>query len=144
MPKPTIEIFKPKKSKAQKRPLFTVTVSAGFPSPAEDYVEASLDLNEYLVKKPLATFFVKVKGNSMNDANIKDGDILIVDRSKDAKSGNIILGVVNGDFTVKRYRKEKDAIYLMPENPSYKPLKINPDMDFKVWGVVTYIIHKAL
>ncbi len=83
MPKPVLEIFKPDLGgKKVKLPLFTVPVSAGFPSPAEDYVEQSLDLNEHLIKKPLATFFVNVKGNSMTDANIKDGDILIVDSTE--------------------------------------------------------------
>ena len=138
-----IEIFVPRKGKAQMIPLFTVSASCSFPSPAEDYIETTLDLNEYLVKSPLATFFVRVNGNSMKDANIFEGDILIVDRSKNPKNGNIVLAVVNGDFTVKSYKKEKDLLYLIPANPLYKPLLITTEMDFKVWGVVTYIIHKA-
>ena len=144
MPKPTLEIFKPALGgKKIKLPLFTVPVSAGFPSPAEDYIEDHLNLNEYLIDSPASTFCVRVSGNSMTGAGINNEDILIVDRSKQPKNNGIIIGVINGEFTVKRVRKNKEGLFLVPENPNYKAIKIDDCMDFSIWGVVTYIIHKA-
>jgi DNA polymerase V len=124
-------------------PLFLSPVSAGFPSPSEDYVEKNLDLNELLIRHPAATFFVRVEGASMKNAKISDGDILVVDRSLTAASGKIVVAVLNGEFTVKRVRIEKGMIELVPENESFSPIKITPQTDFQIWGVVTYIIHKA-
>jgi DNA polymerase V len=144
MPKPTLEIYKADiGGKKIKLPLFTVPVSAGFPSPAEDYIEQQLNLNEHLIDNPASTFCVRVTGNSMTGAGINNGDILIVDRSKQPKNNGIIIGVINGEFTVKRVRKNKEGLFLVPENPNYKALKIDDCMDFSIWGVVTYIIHKA-
>lgn len=119
------------------------SVQAGFPSPAEDYAERSLDLNELMVKHPAATFFVRVEGDSMRDANIFSGDILVVDRSLEPTSGHIVVAVLNGDFTVKRMRKNQEGIWLVPENPAYPAIKVHPEADFQVWGVVTYVIHKS-
>ncbi len=124
-------------------PLFLSKVSAGFPSPAEDYVELKIDFNSFLIDKPHATFCVKVKGNSMEGAGIKDGAMLIVDRSKEPTDGKIIIGVINGDFTVKRIKRIKNELYLMPEHPAYEPILVKEDMEFQVHGVVTYIINKA-
>lgn len=124
-----------------KLPFYVSKVSAGFPSPAEDYVERFLDLNEYLIKKPAATFFVKVAGDSMKDVGIVSGDLLIIDRSKTAKPNAVVLAVVNGDFTVKRYQKVGDKIFLKPENPNYQPLEITSEMEFEIWGVVIHVIH---
>ncbi|MBW2651058.1 MAG: translesion error-prone DNA polymerase V autoproteolytic subunit [Deltaproteobacteria bacterium] len=118
-----------------------VPVSAGFPSPAEDYIEGKLDLNKYLVKHPAATFFVKVTGNSMIDAGIHDGDILIVDRSIKPANKKVVIAVVNGELAVRRIRVTKDKVFLMPENRDYKPLQIEEEMGFEVWGVVTNVIH---
>lgn len=123
-------------------PLFNSPVSAGFPSPAEDYVELKLDLNEHLIQHPIATFFVKVSGNSMTGAGIKDGDLLVIDRALTAKNNDIVIGVINGEFTVKRIRTVKGVMFLVPENPNYKPIEITQEMDFQVWGVVSYVIHK--
>lgn len=117
-------------------------VSAGFLSPAEDYEDLELDLNKYLIKHPSATFYVHVKGDSMKNAGIFDGDLLIIDRAEKAKSGSIILAVVDGDFTVKRLVKEGAKCFLMPENPKYKAIEIGEEQDFRVWGVVIYVIHK--
>ena len=118
-----------------------VPVSAGFPSPAEDYIEGNLDLNEYLIKHPAATFFVKVTGSSMIDAGIHDGDILIVDRSIKPANKKVVIAVVNGELTVRRIRVTKGKVVLVSENKDYKPLQVNEEMGFEVWGVVTNVIH---
>ena len=134
-------IYRPDQSTECKRPLFMVPVSAGFPSPAEDYIEGKLDLNNYLVKHPAATFFVKVAGNSMIDAGIHDGDMLIVDRSIKPANKKVVIAVVNGELTVRRIRVTKDKVFLISENRDYKPLQVEEEMDFEVWGVVTNVIH---
>ena len=134
-------IYRPDQATRCKRPLFLVPVSAGFPSPAEDYIEGNLDLNKYLVKHPAATFFVKVTGSSMIDAGIHDGDILIVDRSIKPADKKIIIAVVNGELTVRRIHVTKDKMVLISENKDYKPLQVEGEMDFEVWGVVTNVIH---
>jgi DNA polymerase V len=122
-------------------PLFLALVEAGFPSPADDWIEERLDLNRFLVKKPSATFFLRVKGDSMIQAGIHEGDILVVDRSIAATHNQIIIAVIDGDITVKRLSKEFGIVQLVPENPRYKAIPITPEMDFKVWGVVTACIH---
>jgi len=133
--------LKPQKLLNIQLPLFSSSVAAGFPSPAEDYIEGSLDLNEHLIKHPAATFFVKVSGDSMVGAGIFDGDLLVVDRALEAKNDSIVLAVVNGEFTVKRLRKIKNKITLLPENPKHRPIEITDGMDFTVWGVVAHVIH---
>ncbi len=122
-------------------PLFMARVPAGFPSPAEDYIEKSLDLNEYLVQHPAATFFVRVTGDSMTGAGISSGDILIVDRAVAPASGSIVVAILNGEFTVKRLWQRGAAVRLFPENPAYEPITITASMDFEVWGVVAHVIH---
>lgn len=133
--------YKPEDAEECERPLFMIPVSAGFPSPADDYVEGSLDLNKHLIKHPAATFFVRVAGDSMINTGIHPDDILIVDRSLDAVDKKVIIAIVNGELTVKRIRIKKDGIYLVAENESYNPVKINKEMEFEVWGVVTSVIH---
>lgn len=123
-------------------PLFVDTISAGFPSPADDYIEEKLDLNKHLIKHPEATFYVKVKGSSMINIGIYENDILIVDRSIQPINNSIVIGVVNGEFTVKRINKSEDKFYLIPENDNFPPIEITETMDFKIWGVVTNAIHK--
>ena len=125
-------------------PLFEGSVPAGFPSPAEDYIDMDLDLQSYLVSNPSSTFCIKVSGDSMKDAGIKDGDVMIVDRSLEVKNRSILLAVIDGEFTIKRINVNDKELYLMPENDSFIPIKIIEEMDFLVWGVVTYIIHKAV
>lgn len=122
-------------------PLFMVPVTAGFPSPADDYVEGRLDLNAHLVKHPAATFFVRVAGDSMIGAGIHPGDILVVDRSLEAVDKRVVIAVVNGELTVKRLRMTQGRITLAAENPAYAPMEIRPDMEFEIWGVVTTVIH---
>jgi len=134
-------IYQPDQSTPCSRPLFLVPVSAGFPSPAEDYIEGNLDLNKYLIKHPAATFFVKVSGNSMIDAGIHDGDILIVDRSLKPANKKVVIAVVNGELTVRRIRVTKGTVVLISENKDYTPLQVDEEMNFEVWGVVTNVIH---
>ena len=125
-------------------PSFLCGVAAGFPSPADDYMDKELDLNELVIKHPAATFYVRVEGHSMRDAGIHSGDILVVDRSLSPSSGKIIVAILNGEFTVKRLIiEEHGTIVLRPENSNYPPIQVSPEADFQVWGVVTYVIHQA-
>ena len=124
-------------------PLFEGTVQAGFPSPADNYIESKIDLNEHLVKHPSSTFFVKVDGLSMIDAGIYPGDILIVDKSLNAKSGQIVIAILNSEFTVKTLIFDKNKKYLQPANKDYKTIDLDEYEDYQIWGVVVYIIHKA-
>ena len=124
-------------------PFIEGTLAAGFPSSADDFEQRPLDLHELLVEHPAATFFVKVEGDSMIDAQIESGDILIVDRSITAQIGKIVVALVNGAFTVKRLIKKGDKIFLYAANSRYQPIDVTDDEDFLVWGVVTYVIHRA-
>lgn len=123
------------------RPLFMVPVAAGFPSPAEDYMEGKLDLNKHLIKHPAATFFVRVAGDSMIDAGIHPGDILIVDRSLEPADKKVVIAVIEGELTVKRIRMTGGKVFLVPENENYEPIPIESEMNFEIWGVVTSVIH---
>lgn len=125
-------------------PFFQSKVSAGFPSPADDYLETKLDLNQYLIRYPASTFFVRVNGDSMIQAGIHHDDILVVDRSIPVSDGKVIIAVLNGEMTVKRFRKIHDKVFLYAENPAYPPLEVNEFTDFEVWGVVTSSIHKVV
>jgi DNA polymerase V len=125
------------------RPLLLSLVPAGFPSPAEDYVDRYLDLNDHVVRNPASTFFVRADGESMAGANIQPGDILVVDRSLEPTNGRVVIAAVAGELTVKRLRLRSGRVFLEPANPCFKPIEILPDQDFEIWGVVTFIIHKA-
>ncbi len=125
-------------------PFFADAVQAGFPSPAGDYIEKRLDLNELMVKRPAATFFVRAQGDSMIKAGIHSGDILVVDKSIEVSNNMIVIAVVDGELTVKRYRIIKDKHFLVAENEKFKPIEIAQESDFRVWGVVTYVIHKPV
>jgi DNA polymerase V len=135
------DIYQFEKRIEQTLPFFVTHIAAGFPSPAEDSIDKKLDLNEFLIKHPAATFFVRVEGESMIDAGIHPGDILIVDRAIEATSNKIVIAVINGELTVKRIRKTKGRLFLIAENPDFSPLEITAAMDFEVWGVVTNVIH---
>ncbi len=124
-------------------PLFLSPIHAGFPSPADDYTEKKLDLNELLIHHPQATFYVRVAGDSMCQDCINEGDILVVDRSLNAYHNAVIVAMINGEFTVKRLYYKGGIIYLMPANSKYKPMRITESMNFQVWGVVTYCIRKV-
>jgi DNA polymerase V len=125
-------------------PLFLDSVSAGFPSPATDYMENKLDLNEHLVKHPAATFIVKASGPSMIEAGISSGDLLIVDRSIVPKNNNIVIASVFGDLTVKKLHKKGSTLFLLSANNQYPSIEIKEEMECFLWGVVTYVIHKAI
>jgi len=151
---PTIEVYKSQvKSKVEvfltkdnptelSIPIFTSRVQAGFPSPADDHLEDALDLNTHLIHHKEATFFVKAQGDSMLGAGIQQGDILIVDKSLNAKSGKIVIAVVDGEFTVKRLHKYKGNITLKAENPDFEDIKIGGTDELIIWGVVTSVIHQ--
>lgn len=124
-------------------PLFLSHVSAGFPSPADDYIEKQLDINDLVIKHPAATFFVRVSGDSMRGAGIHSGDILVVDKALEPVNGKIIVAILDGEFTVKRIVFDGSGITLLPENASYLPIKVQPESEFQVWGVVTYVIHRT-
>jgi DNA polymerase V len=142
--KQPLQWYRPGPVRPQYFTLYASHVPAGFPSPADDHLDKKIDLNEHLVQNPAATFFIKVAGDSMIDCNIHDGDVLIVDRSVEASEGNIIVGLVDGEFTVKCLNRRNGKVYLQPANPKYKPLEITEGMDFRIWGVVVYVVHKSL
>ena len=123
--------------------LYSSSVAAGFPSPADDHIEGKLDLNDYLVKHPSATFFVRVTGNSMINAGIHNNDILIVDRSIEARHGKIIIAIIDGQMTVKRLHQRSGKTILIPENKDFKPIEIVDFTDVMIWGVVTNVIHSV-
>ena len=123
-------------------PLFESRVSAGFPSPADDYLEASLDLNKHLIAHPTTTFFVRASGDSMINAGIHNNDILVVDRSLEPKHGNIVIAALNSELTVKRLYAKDDKVTLKPENPEYPVIEVTEEMEFLIWGVVTSVVHQ--
>jgi DNA polymerase V len=123
--------------------LVEAEVPAGFPSPASDYVEKAIDLNTHLIVHPSATFFVRARGDSMIEAGISDQDLLIVDRAFKARSGDIVIAVIDGDFTVKRLAVSGTAALLIADNPKYQPIDITDRSDTEIWGVVTYVVKKT-
>jgi DNA polymerase V len=122
-------------------PLVESSVEAGFPSPADDYLDQPLDFNELLIENPAATFAVRISGESMSGAGLYPGDIAIVNRARHAVNGNVILALVDGDFTIKRYRNRGGQIRLTAENPAFADIPITSDSAFEVWGVVTHSIR---
>lgn len=121
--------------------LYAARVPAGFPSPADDYVEGRLDLNQHLIRHPAATFFVRVSGESMLGAGIHPGDLLVVDRALEPIHGKVVIAVVNGELTVKRLCIREGQVRLLAENERYAPIMLSGDMDLQIWGVVTNVIH---
>ena len=122
-------------------PLYGSRISAGFPSPADDDLEGTLDLNEHLVQHPAATFFVRVQGDSMIGAGIHHGDLLVVDRALEAKSGSIVVAVVDGELTVKRLKIAGERVWLMAENPAFAPLELRDGQALHLWGVVAHAVR---
>jgi DNA polymerase V len=125
-------------------PLFGHRVTAGFPSPADDYVEDRLDLNELLVQRQEATYFLRVKGDSMVGAGIHPGDLIVVDRSIDPQDGHVVVAEVNGELTVKRLRQVDGMPELHPENPAYPVIRFQEGQELRIWGVVTSTVHSVL
>ena len=124
-------------------PLFT-GISAGFPSPAADYLENAIDLNRELIRDPSSTFFGRVKGFSMKDEGIGENDILVIDKSIRPRDGLIAVCFIDGEFTLKKIRVGNDSVTLMPANDSFKPIVVTEENNFLVWGIVTYVIRKFL
>ena len=131
-------------NKKFKIPLLNDSVSAGFPSPADDYTEENIDLNEHLISNPFSTFFLRVKGESMINAGIKDKDLIIVDKSLIAKPGDIVIAMIDGEFTIKRLSIKNDELYLKAENHNYPDFSFKNHIDVQIWGVVIYSIHSYL
>lgn len=140
-----LTVFKPKeKGSGTGQPLLLEAVQAGFPSPAEDYIERSLDLNEHLVRHPAATFFVRAQGDSMTEAGILSGDILVVDRALDPSDGRIVIAVLDGELTVKRFRRLGGKVCLEAASRTFrKPIEFDDESELTIWGVVTHTIHEA-
>ena len=121
-------------------PLAGSKIKAGFPSPAEDFLDTGIDLNKELIKNPASTFLGKVSGDSMQDLGISDGDIVVIDKSKEVVDGKIVVCFIDGEFTMKTIKFEEDFCWLMPANEKYQPLKVTKDNEFIVWGIVTHVI----
>lgn len=141
--KQKLELLVPGKGSGIEIPYFEGGISAGFPSPADDFREDRISLDRELINDPDATFFARVNGDSMQGAGMDDGDLLVIDRSIEAYDGSIAVCFVEGEFTVKRIKKEKDKIFLMPENPKYEPIEISGDKILNIWGVVTNIVKRV-
>ena len=137
----TLEFYSSEQNISLNLPYFQNGVSAGFPSPAEDHIDSKIDLNQLLIEHPSATYYVRVNGDSMLDAGILNGDLLIVDRSLEVINNSIVVACIDGDFTVKRIRKNKNKLFLQAENNKYQPIEITEEMDFELFGVVAHAIH---
>jgi len=140
---PTLEIYSASTETRLSLPLIGEGISAGFPSPALDFIDLSIDMNRHLVKHPATTFYGRVKGHSMKDAGIFDGDLLVIDKSLQPLDNKIAVCYIDGEFTIKRIRLEEKVIWLLPENEAYQPIRVTEENDFLIWGMVTHVI-KAL
>lgn len=140
---PALTLHAPDAEAGTALPFVTARVAAGFASPAADFMEDRIDLNRELCNNVLTTFYIRVSGNSMINAGIEDGDLLVVDRSLEPADGKIAICLIDGDFTVKRLKVEPDCMYLMPENRAYPPIKVTEDNQFAIWGMVTYVIKRV-
>ena len=137
-----LDFFTPDFTTQLDLPLAGTAIAAGFPSPAEEYLDLALDLNKELIKHPAATFYARVKGDSMVDAGIQDGDLLVIDKALEPKEGTVAVCYLDGEFTVKRLSVQEEGVYLMPANAEFKPIRITEENNFLVWGLVAYVIHK--
>lgn len=117
-------------------------IKAGFPSPAQDYLEQAIDLNKELIRHPASTFYGRVIGDSMRDEGIEEGDILVIDKSLELMNDDLAVCFIDGEFTLKRVRLEPEVAWLVPSNPKYPSIKVTKENDFMVWGIVTYTIKK--
>lgn len=137
----TLDIYSADTDSTLELPYVSQGISAGFPSPALDFIDITIDLNKHLIKHPSATFYGRVKGESMKEAGINDGSLLVIDRSIEPRDGKIAVCYIDGEFTVKKIKIEKGECWLMPANDKYKPIKITPENNFLIWGIVTYTIQ---
>lgn len=138
--KKNITFFLPDFDNTNELPYISGGIKAGFPSPAADFDESKISLDNVLVKNREATFYAKASGTSMIGAGIDDGDIMVIDRSLEPQNSKIAICLIDGEFTVKRIKIEKDAVYLMPENNNYQPIKVTDENELVIWGIVTYVI----
>ena len=122
-------------------PLFSNTISAGFPSPADDHLEAHLDLNRYLISQPASTFFMRFEGEPMLESGLQQGDLLIVDRSVEPTDSKIVVAAIDGELVVRRVKQNRRQLQLLSENPNCQTICITKDTEFQIWGVVTYVIR---
>jgi len=143
MKKEKLTFLKPNKGDSLGQWLIEYGISAGFPSPADDFKEIRISLDKELVKNSESTFYARVSGDSMEDAGLSDGDLIIIDKSLNAENNKIAVCFIDGEFTVKRIKKEKGKFYLMPENKKYKPIELSEDNELIIWGVVEYVIKKV-
>ena len=143
MKKEKLTFLKPKKGNSIGQWLVEQGISAGFPSPADDFKEIRISLDKELVKNQESTFYARVSGDSMLGAGIDDGDLLVIDKSLSPENGKIVVCFIDGEFTVKRIKKEEDRLYLMPENKKYKRIEIKEENELIIWGVVEYVIKKV-
>ncbi len=123
-------------------PLMNISIRAGFPNPAEDAGGLALDLNDYLVKHPISTYYLRVEGDSMTGAGIAPEDIVVVDKALEARGGDIVVAAIEGDFTLKRLKKDGQRAWLVAEHPGYAPIPLHEASEVVIWGVVTFTIHK--
>src|SRR5262245_48312613 len=142
MPFVTLSFFTPKLGKPFPRPLVAFRIPAGFPSPADDYLEGRIDLNEFLIRHPAATFYARVSGDSMTGAGILDGDILVIDRSADITNGCIVVARIDDQFTLKRIQKNGERVFLMPENDRFPAIELTEESDCEIWGRVVGSVRK--
>ncbi len=137
-----IEIYKADIGSSLPLPIADEGIRAGFPSPAQDFMDLSIDLNQELVKHPSSTFYGRVKGDSMIDAGVHDGDVLIIDKSLEPKDGDMAVCFIDGEFTIKYIKIEEKVIWLVPANKNFHPIKVTEDNNFLIWGIVTYCITR--
>lgn len=140
--KKKIEIFTPESEEEMEMPYVSSGIKAGFPSPAADFDEVRISLDQIVVKNKAATFYAKASGNSMIGAGIEDGDVLVIDRSLEPVNNKIAVCFIDGEFTVKRIKIEKDSICLAPENDAFEPIQITESNQLLIWGIVTYVLKK--
>ncbi|MEA5257136.1 translesion error-prone DNA polymerase V autoproteolytic subunit [Arcicella aquatica] len=140
--KGTLKIYAFSDETSLELPLIEGGISAGFPSPAADFLDTAIDLNKYLIKHPSTTFIALTDGVSMTDAGIADKDLLIIDKSIEPTDGKIAVCILNGEFVLKRLKVDQEGIWLMPANDNYKPTKVTEYYDFEIWGMVTFSIQK--
>ena len=135
-----LDIFPVSVDSVLELPVVSSAISAGFPSPALDFIDLSIDMNKHLVKRPSSTFYGRVKGQSMKDVGITDGDLLVIDKSITPKNDQIAVCYVDGEFTIKKIKFEKDVCWLIPANDAYQPIRVSSQNDFLIWGIVTHVI----
>jgi len=137
---PILDIYSASSESVLELPLLPYGISAGFPSPAMDFIDLTIDLNKHLVKHPSSTFYGRVKGDSMKDEGIYDGDLMVIDKSLEPQNGKIAVCYIDGEFTVKKIKVDIDCCWLLPANNNYKPIKVTKDNELIIWGIVTHVI----